>query len=180
YAFEPVRSNCDLIEFNARLNGVSNITVIQAAVGDRTGTIRFAGPTTSVAFPGLEGDDVACVTLDQFLDKKPRFIKIDAEGYEGFVLKGAGHVLASAPNLSLEVDARSRERFGMTMADTVRLVEWSRYDCWYFESGQPTTRPWTPRTPVIDPMATWIVARRKTHEAWGHGIRRVWRRWSGG
>jgi FkbM family methyltransferase len=109
YSFEPTPSTLSILHNTIRLNGVhENIEVIPAAVSDETGKAQFFIDTIpgSVANSLVQygnrdnqkrGYEVDVVSLDSFVGQKGisvEFMKIDAEGAEYAVLKGARDVLA--------------------------------------------------------------------------------------
>ena len=92
-AFEPVPANIRLLEENLRANGVTNVTVVRAAVGEAKGTVTMAGEGPWSVIAG-SGSDVPVVTLDAWCaehlpDMPIDLVKIDVEGYEPNVLAGA-------------------------------------------------------------------------------------------
>lgn len=101
-AFEPLPRNIDFLRQHVELNNLENVTVVQAAVAESEGTSRFS---TQEGF--LEGHlvdkggmEVEMVSIDAFVNSRnarsPNVMKIDVEGAELQVLKGAYGVLASA------------------------------------------------------------------------------------
>jgi FkbM family methyltransferase len=105
-AFEPDPLTAAALERNVNLNQIANLVEIRvAAVGERHGIVRFStGLDTEnhvVSAVDPSGRDVPIQTLDQtFLDsgRIPALIKLDVEGYEAEVLRGALALLA-APGL---------------------------------------------------------------------------------
>jgi FkbM family methyltransferase len=97
-AFEPVPRNLGYLRRHLALNECENVTVVPAAVSDRSGTSRFRdGPEHTVgSLTTSDGYEVNVVTLDAFDGPLPRIIKIDVEGAEGDVLRGASRVLREA------------------------------------------------------------------------------------
>ncbi|GGX86210.1 FkbM family methyltransferase [Streptomyces fructofermentans] len=94
-----------------------NVRVVRAAASDRRGTARLWLP------PGDQGDrgvsslvrrdiharalDVPCVTLDSLNLREVGFVKIDVDGNELAVLRGARGLLArDRPALFIELEAR--------------------------------------------------------------------------
>lgn len=101
HAFEPAPSNYKRLQENAE--HFANVSLNQAAVGDRSGTIRlFVSDELNVdhrtfdSGDGRSGIDVPVVSLDEYFTAGQRvdLIKIDVQGYELSVLQGAKRVLA--------------------------------------------------------------------------------------
>ncbi len=118
YAFEPVPANAGCIMANARRNRLSNVTVMEMAVGAARGTARLlitrhpGGATlTSGHTPtDVTGEiEVAVCSLDALLDEgrvdPPTLVKIDVEGFEKDVLTGMERILEEhRPAVIFEVD----------------------------------------------------------------------------
>jgi FkbM family methyltransferase len=115
-ALEPQPYNCNKILINAALNGFSNITTIIGAAGDRDGSImlrdqapfdksRLTLQGTGMHDQGVEFE-VPLWTLSTLVRRhkigKIRLLKIDVEGYELAVLKGALPILADTENVIFE------------------------------------------------------------------------------
>ena len=95
FAFEPVPANVVHPRQNIQANGVQNCHVIASAVGDVPSSVNITdnGPWSAV-LPNAPGVQVPVVSLDRFCretwaKKKIDLIKIDVEGYEPRVLRGA-------------------------------------------------------------------------------------------
>jgi len=98
FAFEPSPLNVRHLERHLELNRVWNVEVVEVAVSDSSGTATF--DTTSGSCTGrLEtGGDLAVdtTTIDEFVGAnhvRPSLIKIDVEGSEALVLRGAARTL---------------------------------------------------------------------------------------
>ena len=149
FAFEPMPHNTNTFRRNIKLNGFSNITVVEKAVGEVSGAawieapdpIRESGwntiwttkPTASEQKSGLE--IVQIVKLDDFLDaaKAPAvdFIKIDVEGAELAVLKGATQTL-TAPGrrqLIVELNEACLSAHGTSSKEVNALLLGLGYEC---------------------------------------------------
>lgn len=98
-AFEPLPVNLRYLHKHLTINHVSNVRVIEAAVGASSGYTRFkqghSSQTGSIALTG--GLEVAVVSLDTLVTTgkvpRPDFIKMDIEGGEYEALQGAETVI---------------------------------------------------------------------------------------
>ncbi|MBN2084125.1 MAG: FkbM family methyltransferase [Anaerolineales bacterium] len=101
FAFEPLPRNLDFLRRHLVLNRIENVTVIDAAVSDRSGTVRFEeDSSTSKGRIGGSGSlEVKSIALDDWLDQgllpAPDLLKIDIEGAEFLALQGARRMLAA-------------------------------------------------------------------------------------
>jgi FkbM family methyltransferase len=91
-AVEPGPSITPVLELNIRSNGVANVTIEKAAIGDRIGSVQFAEESAFgfVSDTGVEVPMTTLARLAKTLDL-PRvdFIKIDVEGLEYAILKNS-------------------------------------------------------------------------------------------
>jgi FkbM family methyltransferase len=118
-SFEPFKENAERIRLAGRLNPGLTLNVIEVAITDTVGTIKFSVHADSsmgkCATSGFQSDasaertiDILATTGDRLVDKgeapPPSLIKIDTEGGEYRVLKGAAEVLRRyRPRLLLEI-----------------------------------------------------------------------------
>jgi FkbM family methyltransferase len=107
YGFEPTPSTVSVLKKTIALNKAgSNIEVIEAAVSDITGKARFKIDSQRASVSNslveynrtekMETSEVEVISIDDFVAKrkiKIDFIKIDAEGAELSVLRGAQNTL---------------------------------------------------------------------------------------
>ncbi|MEU2621078.1 FkbM family methyltransferase [Streptomyces sp. NPDC007157] len=119
HSFEPVDQIHSRLSVNVRSNGVHNVTLHQAGVSSEPGwadiSVRFSGNLLSTgstlegAAPDAQLKRIRLLTLDEvFADTKLDLVKIDVEGHEMSVLRGARQVLRrDRPTLVMEalVDA---------------------------------------------------------------------------
>jgi FkbM family methyltransferase len=106
HAFEPDPANFTWLEAQCRNNGIGDrVALYHVAVADRDGSIGFVAGRGSESHIGADsgGQTVKCVCLDSlFTDRPVDVLKIDVEGYEEAVLRGATALLKSdsrAPRL---------------------------------------------------------------------------------
>jgi len=101
-AFEPLPANVRFLQRHVRLNRVQNVSLQAVAVSDHDGRARFA-PHASNAMGKLSDAgsvEVATVSLDSIAKAgrfpDPNLLKIDVEGAELGVLRGAAQLLERA------------------------------------------------------------------------------------
>ncbi len=108
FAFDPLDLNVQAIASQPDINGLRNMSVVQKAVGAATGTAAFTydpeGPATAhLVAAGEEGSLlVPTISLGAFAQTSPRpsLIKIDVEGAEEEVLRGAPTSSRAGPSSS--------------------------------------------------------------------------------
>lgn len=135
YAFEPERDNADLLERNAALNGLDNVKLFRCALSETTGTMKFIKSVDNMgdhriaaAGGGENAIEVPVDTLDRIVAlhgwdlSRAQIVKIDTQGAELMVCKGAQNTFAAlpercalfvefSPNLLLKHSADSPEGF---------------------------------------------------------------------
>ncbi len=131
-AIEPQRQVYHMLCGNLALNGISNVLPMLAAAGDELGSIivpkldynkheNFGG----LSLVAEEGDVVPLVTIDSFPNSSPDFIKIDVEGMEADVVRGARHTIERChPVLYVEND---REEKAVELATLIRDLGYRLY-----------------------------------------------------
>ncbi len=99
-AFEPDVRNISFLRRHLSLNHINNVEIMEAAVSDQSGTGVFCQePSRSMGRLSDEsGVAVRTVALDDFIREshfpKPDVMKIDVEGAEMRVLRGAERILS--------------------------------------------------------------------------------------
>jgi FkbM family methyltransferase len=101
-AFEPLPFNVRHLRRHLRVNACENVVVVDACVGEWSGTARFqpAAGTGSGHMSETGPLSVRMVSVDALVRSgelpAPDCVKIDAEGAEHLVLKGAQSVIGTA------------------------------------------------------------------------------------
>ncbi|GAA4639078.1 hypothetical protein GCM10023196_099310 [Actinoallomurus vinaceus] len=134
-AFEPVPENVTYLHGNIARNGlVDKVTVEAAAVGDKTGSVtiylaRGIGHHSIGAGNALgwsSSTSVPLISLDSYLADHeigpPDLIKVDAEGYDGFVLLGAQKTLSLHPTLLIEYSPHGLENCGFSPHEFLDII----------------------------------------------------------
>jgi len=135
-AFEPIPENVDYLRGNLAKNNLSErVSIEAAAVGETNGSVTMYLAKGighhSVAAENATGwshsVSVPMVSLDSYLKERPvgepDLIKIDAEGYDGFVLRGARNTLErTQPTLLIEYSFNGLENCGFSADEFLDFV----------------------------------------------------------
>jgi FkbM family methyltransferase len=102
---EPEPDNAVELERNIRNNSFTNVELLRLAAGDEDGLVSLTPGINGVVKPDGSGSiTVQIRRLDSLLQGRVDFIKIDVEGFEHQVLRGAERVLRDRqPTLVVEV-----------------------------------------------------------------------------
>jgi FkbM family methyltransferase len=129
-AFEPNPAVRELLVRNASLQSI-DIDVVPVACGDHDGrmSLYLAGPSntgaSSLSPRGGDSVEVDVITLDAYAERtntRPDLLKIDVEGHEREVLKGARALLdTTRPTVIAEVGEDKRD-------EVVELMRSHRYE----------------------------------------------------
>lgn len=111
YAFEPLARNLLYLHRHVAMNRLQNCLIMEVAVSDSQGTQRFSSASWEHSMARLSSDgelEIPTVTLDHCVYgeklRPPDVIKIDVEGAELLVLRGANRALTEYhPTLFVEV-----------------------------------------------------------------------------
>ena len=127
HAFEPLPATVELLRANLWRQRCDNATVHAVAVSDRAGIAHIAPDPhgRSGAALAAEGEEVEAARLDDLLDGVPLdLLKVDVEGAEPLVLRGAGRVLSASPRLLAIVEFRpERHLDGSTPEEVLALYQ---------------------------------------------------------
>jgi FkbM family methyltransferase len=156
-AIEPGPQNQTLLLLNARLNGLPSAEIHQTAVSDGVGLVKYGRSGSNGTITEFDGDAshigsyelVRSTTLDCILKgDRVDMMKIDVEGAEGRVLRGARDTLRDQkPILVFEFSPPSlRIRSGISGEELLRMLD--QEFGYSFDLVRPdslTTRPRSPQ-----------------------------------
>jgi FkbM family methyltransferase len=152
HAFEPRPDTFEILLRNARLNRCGNIAANSNAVWHDNGSCQFErtpDPSVSVLRPRGNSADggslisVNAITLDHyFADSqliKPTLIKVDVEGAELYVFRGARSLLSlpppKAPVLIFEYGTANTDAFGYSAGEICELLREFGYTIYHWSRG---------------------------------------------
>ena len=128
-AFEPISSTFSKLKKNIELNNLNGrVKTFNLGIGDENTFLNFTTNRGAMNSVAQEHDSevikVGVEKLDVILeDKKPVFLKIDVEGFEYFVLKGAKNVLANESLKYIIIEMNfSTAKFGHTNQEIFELL----------------------------------------------------------
>ncbi|MBK4728703.1 FkbM family methyltransferase [Oxynema sp. CENA135] len=137
HAFEPVPQTVNRLQENVNRNGLSQVEIHSIALGETDSVIQFTVDYDATNHVILSNDismhnciEVPCKCLDNIVgEKNHTMAKIDVEGWEIPVLRGAYNMLArhNPPVLVLEING-SFCRYGFDSLDVIKYLEKLGYD----------------------------------------------------
>jgi FkbM family methyltransferase len=137
YSFEPDPQNCAVLRKHIELNNVSErVEVHQLAVGDKDGFVPFTTGRDSQSVVGANSstpETVRMATLDTILPSgRIDVLKVDVEGFEENVLKGAAVLLSDNERkpriIFIEVHPYNWHLCGTTSDSLINRLTKSGYD----------------------------------------------------
>jgi len=133
--FEPVPYIFEKLKHNIGLNNFKNITIENLAISDIEEDLSFYFPTNnnsggiSLSKSNEKADQIVkAITLDSYVEDKKLdsidFIKIDVEGFEYNVLKGAKQtIIKYRPKMFIELGNNILLRQGSSSQQVVKFLE---------------------------------------------------------
>ena len=136
FAFEPSESTAKLAAATFALNRLTNVRLFQCAVGEKDETLTFYSSPGNSEWGSFhqthveiqfQETPVTCRSLDSLRQDgtipKVGLIKIDVEGHEPNVIRGATEVISKDhPNLTYEYHFTVANGIGWSMTDMTELL----------------------------------------------------------
>jgi len=133
-AFEPQRVIFEFLCANIALNGLINVKPIQKGVGDRIDSIHIPllNPAVAQNFGGFgiqgheKGEIIDIVPMDQLQLERCNLLKIDVEGMESSVLRGAEKTIKKCrPLIFVENNSEKGS------PELMEILFQQDYQCWW-------------------------------------------------
>ena len=151
FAFEPDPESFKLLARNLAANGAAGVVPCNLALGDRPGVAQLhrykasnngrhtlLRGSTSGGIVGVPVDTLSAFWERQQLGERPiRLMKVDVEGFEYFVLRGAGALLARCACLLLEYSPESLPLAGLEPQALIELLAATGLKPHVFRGEQP-------------------------------------------
>jgi len=142
-AIEPSRYNYGFLQFNCR--DFPNIETLKIAAHNKKGIIQIASPNESQRPSRADGnintglisvygdseffrEEVVADTLDNIVDGKVDWLKLDVEGHEQAVLEGATRILSEdRPILQIEMSEENQSMGPYTLSSLLETIGGADY-----------------------------------------------------
>ena len=159
HSFEPVPANFRQLESNITRNHLSNVTAVCGALWDEETEVALSVPKKtpgqsansgqwSVGAPSGEMRPVGskAFPLDTYAQRhhlqRIDFMKMDVEGAEPFVIRGARQVISNShPIILAEVNQAALQRLGSSAAEFLGLLISLGYRAWKIGSSDDECAP---------------------------------------
>lgn len=150
YSFEPIPENVNALKKNIALNNLQNVEIINQALSSKSGKKIFnirqdTGLSGFYEHPlgeTVRKISVQTTTIDeQFKGKRVDFIKIDTEGHELQILRGAKQTLKNNPNakLIIELNPGSLKNAGDSPEDLLQFIVGMGYEVYFIDDKKYKT-----------------------------------------
>jgi FkbM family methyltransferase len=150
FAFEPDPQTYQLLRANLEANQATRVTGLNIALGETPGSaqLRRYKDSNNGRHSLIPGDDIAGTvtvevdTLERFWsanalgDARLAFMKVDVEGFEYFVLRGAGALLGRCAHVLLEYSPHSLVLAGRPADALIKLLAASGLTARAFVNGR--------------------------------------------
>jgi len=123
YSFEPIPRTFAILKKNIEINNLKSKVVLEnTALGQKKAQVsvisfnpkNWGGTTLGYCPPSENADVMPCISLDEyFINHKPlpTHLKIDVEGFESELLKGADELLTKQhPTIFIEIQKHNLEQ----------------------------------------------------------------------
>ena len=153
YAFEPATINYKILIKHIKMNNLENVVAQNLLVGDDDKNVRFfeqeksVSPKNSIVkinkishYNTLYKKQISLDNYFKDLDVNPDVIKIDVEGAEVLVLKGAKKLLSiSKPKIYLSIHPGRINQIGQSVEELLELINNLNYNIYDINRNKPKT-----------------------------------------
>jgi FkbM family methyltransferase len=135
YAVEPNSHNVEILRRNLELNSAKNVIVKHMAAGAEPGVVDITThPNSTIVSERLPGHSFTTAQVhrldDQISCPQVNFMKVDVEGFELNVLRGARRILLQRPRLALELHVFMYSDRVRQLREIFSLIDLTGYDAY--------------------------------------------------
>ncbi len=135
FSFEPGNENSKYLKLHLNKNNIKNVVVVQKLVGQydkkNVSFYESSEPTGMNSIISFKKNFLLTkkdqISLDSFVEEnkiKPDLIKLDAEGSEIFILKGAKKILKKyKPKIFLSIHKKHFQLLGLNEEDLLKIIK---------------------------------------------------------
>ena len=150
HAFEPIEEAANTLKANLLLNAIHNVSVYQMAASDSSGWALLKMPPQNAWGLATLGEKalrfkpagerrIECVDLDSFVAahqiQKVDFMKLDTEGWELYILKGAANLIKrDHPIILMEYNQTNMAQCHVLPEEIQQFLQASGYEWKYISS----------------------------------------------
>ncbi len=160
FSVEPHPQTFLHLQKTAEINHCRNVTCLNVALGAEAGVVRFTDEkrkddNNRVSLDSSDGMQVPCMTLASLIEEHRiahiAMLKIDVEGFEMQVLRGAESILNRVDCLYVEVLEHTLRKFGSSASELIGLLRSHGFSCFHFKddssnvvafAGHVSSRKW--------------------------------------
>lgn len=155
-SFEINQHNAAIARKNFELNKINNVILEEKGLGSQKSSQKIFNKSNSSVTPSkvislgwvknfIYGtNEVEIIALDDYVKTQsilPTFLKIDVEGYESEVLKGATEILKTLPKLEIEIHTEILSRYNTSVKEIFELIDIQSYQTWVQWSDEEEPQP---------------------------------------
>lgn len=155
-SFEINQHNAAIARKNFELNKINNVILEEKGLGSQKSSQKIFNKSNSSVTPSnvislgwlknfIYGtNEVEIIALDDYVKTQsilPTFLKIDVEGYESEVLKGATEILKTLPKLEIEIHTEILSRYNTSVEEIFELIDIQSYQTWVQWSDEEEPQP---------------------------------------
>jgi len=140
YAFEPDKTNFEILTKNIKTNNLKNVVAVNAAVGSKSGKLKLHKSKENFGDHKLYGKDkeieeVKIIRLDNYLKNiKVDLMKIDTQGWEPEVIEGAKNIIKrDKPIIFLEYSPASYKEAKLDGKGMVKFLHTIYPNIWWID-----------------------------------------------
>lgn len=143
YSFEPIQEAAETLKTNLLLNDIQNVCVYQMAASESSGRTTLKMPPMNawglatigsniLRFTTVNEREIECIDLDSFIIahqiEKVHFMKLDTEGWELYILRGAQNLIKKdKPIILMEYNEINMEQCGVCKKDIEDFLQQNDY-----------------------------------------------------